>query len=415
LSFGGAIVLAVLAALLFRRVGANDPSAWALVAAAVCLVIAGVKARSLIRSQYATLEQRQAQIDRLEQQLQEQRQAVDALADGLEVAIFVCDHRAHILYANRRATDMFRFDQPIGRSILAITLSYDLEQLVLDTLHNRAPQTAEFTFSYPEEQVGMAKAWPAEDNAERAFLSVYEVTDLRRLERVRQDFVANVSHELRTPMTIIRAMAETLLDDERPDPDRMRNYLEKIIAEVDRLSLISSDLLVLSAAESNPVRKHACDIADVFKTVVEGLSKKASEKGLSLTYKGPEACVIAANTSQMSQVALNLVDNAINYTVEGSVEVELLPGDVMVEVIIRDTGLGIASEHQPRIFERFYRVDKGRSRTAGGTGLGLSIVRHIVEAHGGTVTVESALNKGSTFTVMLPVGKASFAPEAEAG
>jgi two-component system phosphate regulon sensor histidine kinase PhoR len=259
------------------------------------------------------------------------------------------------------------------------------------------------TFQFPEERVGLAKAWPHRDRR-RVFLSIYETTELRRLERIRQDFVANVSHEFRTPMTIIRAMAETLLDSPEEFPSKGENYLNRMITEVDRLSLISNDLLILSAAESSVVRKHATNIARVFRSAVQGLEPRAKDKGLTLSYTGPTEIIIEANETQLTQVAVNLVENAINYTPSGTVWVELIPGNGEVSIQVRDTGIGIALDQAPRIFERFYRVDKARSRVSGGTGLGLSIVKHIVEVHGGTVRLESALNSGSTFTVTLPIG-----------
>lgn len=365
----------------------------------------------LLRDERA-LKQHALVMESMQQRLVENRHAIDSLADGLDVAIFLVDPKATVLYANRRAQEMFRFSDPEGRSILAITLSYDLEALVFEVIRAGQAMDAELTFSYPEERVNVASAWE-EEGTDRLFLAVYEVTDLRRLERVRRDFVANVSHELRTPLATIRAMAETLHDDAGEDKALAERYHAKIISEVDRLSLIANDLLVLSAAESNPVRKHLCDIAEVVQSTVNQLSAKATEKGLTLTYKGPERLMIEANGAQLAQVAINLVDNALNYTQEGSVEVEVRGEGPIVVFETRDTGIGIASQHLPRIFERFYRVDKGRSRSTGGTGLGLSIVKHITESHGGTVTVNSALNSGSTFRVELPVGDINTVPISE--
>lgn len=405
LCYGGAAFLAVIAILAFVNPGLGQIFAWVLLAGGLFLALAGANAQSALRLQIDATKRAQNEAELARSQLDRQRTAVDALADGLEVAIFICDGRAGILYANRRAMELFRFDSPVGRSILAITLSYDLEQLVLEAFRLKQPQRAELNFAYPVERVGLANAWPSDDNAERVFLSIYEITDLRRLERVRQDFVSNVSHELRTPLTIIRTMAETLLDDDPPDPELSRKYLPKVISEVDRLSMISNDLLILSAAESNPVRKHNCDIAETFRSVLDQLTPKAHDKGLVVEYEGPRRFTIEANTAQMTQVAINLIDNAINYTPQGKIRVSLEPTPDDVAIHVEDTGLGIASEHLPRIFERFYRVDKARSRAgSGGTGLGLSIVKHIVEAHGGRVTVVSALNEGSTFTVKLPIG-----------
>lgn len=345
--------------------------------------------------------QHEKAIEVMQTRLSADRHAVDTLADGLDVAIFVLDSRAIVRYANRRAIEAFRFEDPIGRAILAVTLSYDLEALVLQTFKTGEATQAEMNFSYPDERVNVASTW-LEEGGGRLFLAIYEITDLRRLERVRRDFVANVSHELRTPLATIRAMAETLQDEH--DPELLHRYHGKIVSEVDRLSLLTNDLLILSSAESNPVRKQACDIAETFRSVVQSLSAKAKERQLTLAIESPESLRIEANSAQMTQVALNLVDNAINYTVAGSVTVNIEPGAEWVTIRVQDTGIGISSQHVNRIFERFYRVDKGRSRVTGGTGLGLSIVKHIVEAHGGEVTVESSLNEGSTFTVRLPVG-----------
>lgn len=403
LCFSGAIVLVLLAFAVMLG-GLHAHPVPLIFGAAIPLVLAGVLAQKVGHLNADVLHQRESRSELLQAQLEQQRRAVDELADGLDVAIFICDSRAVIAYANRRACELFRLNNPVNRSILAVTLSYELEQLVIDAVQKGEERNAELTFAYPDERVGQAKAWSPNRGDNRVFLSVYEITELRRLERVRQDFVANVSHELRTPMTLIRAMAETLLDDMEPDGSMAHRYLTKTIGEVDRLSTITQDLLILSAAESNPVRKQVCNIADVFRGVCQELTQKAAEKGLQVSYVGMPDLRIEANPSQMKQVALNLVDNAINYTFAGSVTVDCRydGGDAVVE--IRDTGIGIASEYLQRIFERFYRVDKGRSRATGGTGLGLSIVKHIVEAHGGSVTVESRLNQGSTFTVRLPRG-----------
>ena len=225
---------------------------------------------------------------------------------------------------------------------------------------------------------------------------------MRRLERIRQDFVSNVSHELRTPLTIIRAKAETLADDPDTDLATRTRYLQNITDEVDRLTYISADLLTLSTAESSKITKTETDLAAMLRSTVQKLEPKVKEKGLEISFEGPPSLMIQANETQMSQVALNLIDNAINYSTDGAVSVRLGRRGPDIEFEVTDTGIGIASDHLPRIFERFYRVDKGRSRATGGTGLGLAIVKHIVEAHGGRVMVESSLNQGSRFTVLLP-------------
>lgn len=360
----------------------------------------------LLRSEIEAVEEQKELAERL---AAEHRSAVDAFADGLDVGIFVCDERAHISYANLFAQRLFEFDKPAGRSVLAVTLSVDLEQLVLKAAETGEKEVGEFSFSFPKERVCSASAWVAGSGDPRVFLAILDVTDVRRLERVRRDFVANVSHELRTPMTVIRAFSETMLDDD--DPELRQRYLNRIISEVDRLTSITQDLLVLSTSESSPVRKGRCDVGEIVQYALNLLEPQAKEKRLSLSFTGANSLEIEANSSQITQVVVNLIENAIKYTVEGGVAIRLEGDDQAMSLEITDTGVGIASEHLPRLFERFYRVDKGRSRTLGGTGLGLSIVKHIVEAHGGTVTVDSTLNEGSTFIVKLPLGDITDTPD----
>ncbi len=397
LAFVGALAFAVAAGLFGLTAGG-------LSAGAACLVFLALGSWGLKGEQYAAaaLRQRTRETLTLEARLQEQQRTVDTLADGLDAALFICDLRGQILYANPPARRLFGNESPRGQHVLAATLSVDLEKLLLGAVGQDEPARGEIVFTYPHEWIGLASAW-RDLTADRVFVSVYEITELRRLERSRRDFVANVSHELRTPMTIIRNYAETLLDENPPTAETANRMLPRIISEVDRLSTISQDLLVLTVAESNPVRKQRCDLAEVVQEVTHQLEEKAAEKGLKLTYEGAETLPIQANDAQMIQVALNLVDNAINYTPTGSVRVSLAQEGEKAVLTVRDTGIGIATEHIERVFERFYRVDRGRSRATGGTGLGLSIVRHIVEAHGGHLSLESALHKGSTFKVELPV------------
>lgn len=399
----GAVVVAVVA---FAGVSAHAIG----IVSAICLAAAAAVSFGIAREHEEIESQAEATVIALEGQLERQRNALAILTDGLQTAIFTCDTRPAIVHANRSAIEMFNFEDPQGRTVLAVTLSYELEQLLQDALHSGDPKHRELTINYPRERVVIADAW-LEPGGERVFLSLYEITGLRHLERVRTDFVANVSHELRTPLTTIRAMAETLAE-EYADKDLRERFLAKIMSEVDRLSLIAQDLLILSAAESNPVRKQACDLGEIMRSVTMQLRRKASEKNLTLEYDGPAHMTIEANPAQISQVVINLIDNALNYTSEGRVDVRLKESDGTVLIEVQDTGLGIPSEHQGRIFERFYRVDKGRSRATGGTGLGLSIVKHISEAHGGSIRVDSVLNKGSTFTVELPKGSPTSPTEA---
>lgn len=356
---------------------------------------------SAAKDELGSLERERMQ---LEAEVARHRDALDDLADGLDSLIFLLDREQRILYANRQAQQLLRLNQPKGEILKTATLSSELSELVESVNSTGDSVAREITLRHPTERVFQARVWHEGYGHERVFLSLHDVTDLRRLETVRRDFVANVSHELRTPMTTIRAMAETL-EESADDAELQSRYLGKIIREVDRLTRITDDLLTLSIAEGGTVSKTECDFDEVAASVVTQLESKAREKGLALSFQKNGEYVVQANETQLTQIVFNLVDNALNYTSEGSVSVALSGEDGEAVLTVTDTGIGIASEHQPRIFERFYRVDKGRSRASGGTGLGLAIVRHLAELHGGSVSVQSELNRGTTFMVRIPLAK----------
>ena len=237
-----------------------------------------------------------------------------------------------------------------------------------------------------------------------AVLALFDLTQIRRLEAVRRDFVANVSHELRTPLTVVGGFAETLVEDDVP-PDRRRRFAETILANTRRMQRLVDDLLDLSRIESggwvpNPT---AVDVRSVATDAVAPVRAAAQEKGVTIRIAiADDARTVRADPTALRQVLTNLVENAVRHTNAGTVTVftEAAAGGAWVGV--RDTGVGIPPEHLPRIFERFYRVDAGRSREVGGTGLGLSIVKHLVEAHGGYVRAESAPGQGTTICAFFP-------------
>lgn len=381
---------------------ASGPWLWLAIPVALAVLGLGSSFQREYDSIEADLARKSDQNETLSEIARTQKSAVDAFADGLDIGIFVCDSRGQIAYANRFAQLLFGFENPLGRSLLAVTLSVELEQLALRASQEQNVIEIEITFSFPKERICVARAWTTSEPPERVYLSIVEITELRRMERVRKDFVANVSHELRTPMTVIRVYAETMIDDD--DKSLRKKYLPRIITEIDRLTSITHDLLVLSTAESGPIRKGPCELGGIIRYTLNLLAPQAEEKGLKLTYEGPEDLDIEANASQMTQVIVNLVENALKYTNEGGVDFRLEDQGEFVRFDVTDTGIGIPEEHVPRLFERFYRVDKARSRAGGGTGLGLSIVKHIVEAHGGSIHVDSAQNLGTTFSVVLPKG-----------
>jgi len=234
-----------------------------------------------------------------------------------------------------------------------------------------------------------------------------DVTERKRLERVRQDFVANVSHELRTPIAAILGYAETLRSGALADADHAPQMVEIIHRQSERLGDLVSDLLELSRLDAGerPLSSAAVSLGEVARQASEAMEPRAAGKHLSLQLHVPPDLTARADPKALEQVLLNLLDNAIKYTPEGG-RVELVGERVgdRAQLSVKDTGLGIEAKHLPRLFERFYRVDRGRSREQGGTGLGLSIVRHLVHGMEGEVRVASQLGVGSTFTVVLPVG-----------
>jgi two-component system, OmpR family, phosphate regulon sensor histidine kinase PhoR len=241
-----------------------------------------------------------------------------------------------------------------------------------------------------------------------AIAILHDVTHLERLERVRRDFVANVSHELRTPLTAIRGYAETLLDGGLEDRENSRHFVEIIKTHAIRLGNITSDLLTLSELESGrpgppPER---ISIPAVVESSLRTVGSAARLAGVRLVRGEVEEAEVLGNRTHLEQVLVNLLDNGVKFNrAEGEVRIESRRGpNGCVTIKVEDTGIGIPSEHLPRIFQRFYRVDKARSREAGGTGLGLAIVKHIVERLNGTVTAESELGAGSKFTITLPAG-----------
>ncbi len=247
-----------------------------------------------------------------------------------------------------------------------------------------------------------ASAIPVGDGS--VLLVVRDVTEARRTESIRRDFVANASHELKTPAASIRAAAETLRTSARDDPAAVPRFAEQLEREAIRLSRIVSDLLDLSRLEGGSDLDEEVALDALLREEAERFQRAAAESGIRLSIRSEAVGRVRGSPRDLSLLIRNLVDNAIRYTRPGgAVEVSVGSENGLVVLSVEDTGIGIPSRDLPRIFERFYRVDRARSRETGGTGLGLSIVKHVVENHGGTVHVRSELGRGTTFVVRLPV------------
>jgi two-component system phosphate regulon sensor histidine kinase PhoR len=259
----------------------------------------------------------------------------------------------------------------------------------------------------PNRQYLQATITPIAGGGEWTALAVFhDITEARRVEQTRRDFVANVSHELRTPLASIKSVIETLSSGALDDRAAAQDFLSRADAEVDRLVQIVEELLELSRLESGqaPLAKESVDMGDALSRAVERLRPQADKKKLNLTLEQAlDLPPVIGDADRLERVALNLIHNAIKFTPDGgSISVSAALGDDAVRVEVSDSGVGIAAEDLPRIFERFYKADRARG-SGGGTGLGLAVVKHIVEAHGGAVSVESREGHGSTFRLSLPI------------
>ncbi|MBI3607573.1 MAG: PAS domain S-box protein [Nitrospirae bacterium] len=344
----------------------------------------------------------------------EDRTRFAAVLSGMVEGVLVLDRLGRVLLVNPALEQMLgcRPDEAIGHRWIEIVRQHDLNELIAAVLTSGEPKTAEVvvdelngprTFAV---QGSVARRPDAGDAERRSVFVFHDVTALKRLERVRSDFIANVSHELRTPLTSIIGYLEALLDGAHEEPRQREEFLQIMKTHADRLNALVNDLLQLSQIESGQYqwRRDSIDVVELVRRSVGLVAPLAQRRQITLRCEGktPPLHVIA-DAEKLTQVLLNLLDNALKYTEEGGqVDVEVEAGQGVTVIRVRDTGIGIPSSDQQRIFERFYRVDRARSRALGGTGLGLSIVKHIVEAHGGTVAVESRLGAGSTFRVTLP-------------
>ena len=362
-----------------------------------------------IKYQYAksNLALREIQMQGVSKELKESHLLREQLLSSIGDAVLMVSSDGFILEANPSAHGMLG-GMLMGDTLLARTLCYDLNQLLLLTVQTQLSQHSELVIPHPKRMVGSVRISPLSEHrpmAENTYLVVItDLSEVRHLEQVRRDFVANVSHELRTPLAAVRVNAEALLDN--PDiPDATRTkFLNAIIQQAIRLSNMTDDLLALANAEVHPIASPTTfTLAPMVTEVLDHLGNRAQAAQVTISSSIDEEMQITADKNYLEQILINLVDNGIKYNKPGgtvTVTASAEPDQLLLRVA--DTGLGISSSHLPRIFERFYRVDKSRSRASGGTGLGLAIVRHLVDAHGGDITVDSLLGEGTTFTVSFP-------------
>ncbi|NQV68590.1 MAG: HAMP domain-containing protein [Pseudohongiella sp.] len=332
---------------------------------------------------------------------------------GMVEGVIDVDQQQKIIHINQVAADLLGLsvtnciNQPIWEQVRVTEIINALEQ----ALETREVVKAQMRRSTEEDDLVVDIYAAALQNEKQesigAVIVLHNISELDHLERIRRDFVANASHELKTPITAIRGLTETILDDADMPENIRHDFIERVHAQSLRLSSLVTDLMTISRLESDHQEKsfHVFDLVELVRRSAVACKAICLEKQLDLALELPnDAIMINGDNQAISQLVDNLVDNATKYTnTKGSIKVSLCRKEGQALLTVKDSGIGISPQLQQRIFERFYRVDKARSRELGGTGLGLSIVNNIAEQHGGTVSVESQLAKGSTFIVALPL------------
>jgi two-component system phosphate regulon sensor histidine kinase PhoR len=346
--------------------------------------------------------------------LEQEQAKITAILDAMVEGVIAVDGHEHILLMNEQARLMFRVAgvRAEGKAFLEVIRNADLHE-IFRAVHAAGAGEAlrrEVATTSPVPRVlnVNARRLALAGGGSGVVMVLHDVTALRQLERVRTEFVANVSHELRTPLTAIQGYLETLLSGALEEPDNARRFLEIVLRHSERLGRLLNDLTDLSNIELGKVvlRREPVRLEEVVAPVVAIIAPRAARSGVTVTAHIPaELPAVTADRDRLAQILINLVDNAVKYTPEGgTVTVTAEPrADGLIEVVVADTGIGIPAADLPRITERFYRVDKARSRELGGTGLGLAIVKHLVMAHGGDLRIESREGEGTTIRFALPI------------
>lgn len=342
-----------------------------------------------------------------------EKNQLKAVLGAMSEGVMVLSSDGKVAITNNALRNMFNLKEEPGRKpFWEIIRNRELTRLVEGVLERRAPDSKEIFYLYPDERHYFVNVIPLDSPDREIIVVMFDITDFKRLEKIKADFIANVSHELRTPLTAIKGYTETLEEEAYESPEDRVHFLGIIKRHTDRLINIVSDLLVLSEVESRDTAFGDAAIAEVeeinlnevIKSSLEALRSAAAEKELDVSFATDNgAHRIKASRFLLEQMFINLIDNAVKYTPDnGKIAIRISSSGGAVLTEIEDNGIGIPKEHLPRIFERFYRVDKTRSRNLGGTGLGLSIVKHVVIMHGGKIDVHSEEGKGSRFSISLP-------------
>jgi two-component system phosphate regulon sensor histidine kinase PhoR len=351
-----------------------------------------------------------ARLDRTIQTLTEERNLSSAILGSMVEGVAVVNGSERLVFANPGFAEILGLDVPptSGSALVEVVRQTELVEAVRQVLGGESRVQSEIvTGTLRQHFFAITVASVRAGDTIGAVVVLHDITELRKLERVRRDFVANVSHEFRTPLTAIQGFSETLLAGAIDDPQNRTRFLEIILEHSRRLARLTEDLLMLSKmdAERLELEIRRLSVSQLIESCLETAQRRAAEKDLRISVNAPERLPdIAGDRRRLAEVLQNLLDNAIQYTLPGG-QIVLSAATVGEEVVltVSDTGIGIPQADQPRIFERFYRVDVARSREAGGTGLGLAIAKHLVEIHGGRLWVESEIGQGSRFHFSVPL------------
>ncbi len=377
-----------------------------------------------LHDEVASAAMRRVRVERERHELASRRLAeIERILRATPIAVIALDHKQRINSANAAAERLlgFTIERARGRLLQEIVRQPELNRAIETALgaSGRFDGELHLEADDPLEVQLCCEPLDMEDEPAGLVMSLVDVTRMRRLESMRSEFAANVSHELRTPITNIKGYVETLLQVGIDDPERMRKFLEIVHRNTVRLSGIVEDILTLAFLEEPETKQSLTQdpvsARDIVGQVVEDLGSAASAKAIQVIVSVETERMVVANRSLIVQAMANLVSNAIKYSGERTtVRIRIADVGETICLSVSDEGPGIAAKHLPRIFERFYRVDKARARSQGGTGLGLAIVKHIATIHGGRVEVTSQLGQGSTFSLFLPAASGTIPAAASA-
>jgi len=367
----------------------------------------------------ASIELAGRQLHVVVESLQRESSRLELILSSMVEAVVAVDPLLRITFVNRAFAELMGIASPVasGTPLVQVVRDQVLAGMFTSVLAEGEPQRKKMVLAAAGARSFDVQMAPLADDPQRgAIAMLYDITELERLERVRRDFVANVSHELRTPLAAVCGYAETLLDGALEDSANGRKFVEIILAKARQLNNIATDLLILSSLEGGkPPAAEPVSLRESMESALRTVEPAARAREVQLICDTIADLAVIGYDVRLEQVFVNLLDNAIKFNRPGGeVRVEVLRSGENAVVRVQDTGAGIPSRDLPRIFERFYRVDKARSRATGGTGLGLAIVKHAVEQMGGSVNVESDFGRGSTFTVILPAASEDMTPAAAA-